>query len=191
MQLGFFDIDRRHAMLNAQGDPLERLNKVIDWGIFRFVLGRIDAKAHKSNAGRKPTDRVSMFKLLILQRIYNLAHKCLQFQIKDRLSFMRFPSLGLVGDIPDARWTKKAGVSHYGYKNRANVDSKLKLITKFSSTDANVRGSQELNGFLRGADEGGANIHADSAYRSDEAQNNLTSGGYDNRIHAGLLRLRT
>jgi hypothetical protein len=72
MQLGFFDIDRRHAMLNAQGDPLERLNKVIDWGIFRFVLGRIDAKAHKSNAGRKPTDRVSMFKLLILQRIYNL-----------------------------------------------------------------------------------------------------------------------
>ena len=103
MQLGFFDIDRRHAMLSAQGDPLERLNKVIDWEIFRPLLGRINAKAGKSNAGRKPTDCVLMFKLLILQRIYNLAEERLQFQVTDRLSFMRFLGLALGAGVLDAR----------------------------------------------------------------------------------------
>jgi hypothetical protein len=44
-----------------------------------------------------------MFKLLILQRLHNLSDERLQYQVTDRLSFMRFLGLKLSGDVPDAR----------------------------------------------------------------------------------------
>jgi IS5 family transposase len=103
MQSSFYDLDNRYAQLSKQGDPLERLSAVIDWELFRPIIERMDAKPRKSLAGRKPTDRVLMFKVLILQRLHNLADERLEFQIKDRLSFMRFLGLELAGNVPDAR----------------------------------------------------------------------------------------
>ena len=52
---------------------MERLNDTVDWEIFRPALERIDQKARKSAAGCKPTCRVLMSKLLILQRLYGLS----------------------------------------------------------------------------------------------------------------------
>jgi len=46
---------------------------------------------------------VLMFKLLILQRIHNLADERLEFQVTDHLSFMRFLGLEFGGSIPNAR----------------------------------------------------------------------------------------
>ncbi len=103
MQSSFYDLDNRYAQLSKHGDPLERLSTVIDWELFRPIIERMDVKARKSLAGRKPTDRVLMFKVLILQRLHNLADERLEFQIKDRLSFMRFLGLELAGSVPDAR----------------------------------------------------------------------------------------
>lgn len=103
LQTGLFDLENRYASLSEAGDPLERLNAVIDWEIFRPILERIDEKARKSAAGRKPIDRVLMFKMLILQRLHGLSDERLQFQVTDRLSFMRFLGLDLAADVPDAR----------------------------------------------------------------------------------------
>jgi transposase, IS5 family len=36
-----------------------------------------------------------MFKLLILQQLYNISDEELEYQVKDRLSFMQFLGLGL------------------------------------------------------------------------------------------------
>jgi len=44
-----------------------------------------------------------MFKVLVLQRLYNLSDDAVEFQIKDRLSFMRFLKLDFAGRIPDAK----------------------------------------------------------------------------------------
>ena len=66
-------LERRYASLSELGDPLERLNNTVDWEIFRPDLERIDQKVRKSAAGCKPTCRVLMFKLLILQRLYGLS----------------------------------------------------------------------------------------------------------------------
>ena len=96
-------LENRYASLSESGDPLERLNAVIDWELFRPLLARIDEKPRKSAAGRKPLDRVLMFKLLILQRLHNVAGEKLQYLVTDRLSFMRFLGLGLASDVPDAR----------------------------------------------------------------------------------------
>ena len=113
MQTSLFDLENRYASLSEAGDPLERLDAVIDWEIFRPILARIDAKERKTAAGRKPICRVLMFmsrrdgipwgKLLVLQRLHNISDERLQYQVTDRLSFMRFLGLELSGDVPDAR----------------------------------------------------------------------------------------
>lgn len=155
-----------------------------------------------------------MFKILVLQHLYNLADERTEFANKDRLSFMWFLELKLVDKMPDektiwlfrerllrpgsvrkmfrlferrlekigvvarkgsivdasfveiprqrntrdendnirngmtpkewkndpdklsqkdfdARWTKKNGERHFGYKNHVKVDRKSKLITAY------------------------------------------------------------
>jgi len=46
---------------------------------------------------------VLLFKMLVLQRLYNLADEALEFQVKDRLSFMRFLGLSLAASERDAK----------------------------------------------------------------------------------------
>ena len=103
MQNSLFDLENRYASLSKTGDPLERLNAIIDWELFRPILERMDAKVRKSNAGRKPTCRILMFKMLVLQRLNGLSDERLQYQVTDHLSFMRFLGVALAGNVPDAR----------------------------------------------------------------------------------------
>src|SRR6202035_1002785 len=49
----------------------------------------------KSLAGRKPWDEVIIFKSLVLQALYNLSDDQAEYQLRDRLSFMRFLGLEL------------------------------------------------------------------------------------------------
>ena len=44
-----------------------------------------------------------MFKILVLQALYGLSDDQAEFQIQDRLSFMRFLGLGLAERVPDAK----------------------------------------------------------------------------------------
>ena len=103
LQPGFFDVESRTAKLTEMGDPLVGLNAQIDWEAFRSELNRIHAKARKSNAGAKPTDVVLMFKILVLQQLHNLSDDRIEYQIRDRLSFMRFLGLQLEDKVPDAK----------------------------------------------------------------------------------------
>ena len=90
IQAGFFDIEERANKLTAMGDPLVGLKAQIDWEAFRGDLARVYAKERKSNAGAKPIDVVLMFKILVLQKLNNLSDQRIEYQIRDRLSFMRF-----------------------------------------------------------------------------------------------------
>ncbi len=85
-----------------EGDPLERLAAVIPWESFRTLLARVHEKERKSNAGPQPLDGVLMFKVLILQSLYNLSDNQVEYQIRDRLSFARFLGLGMEDEVPDA-----------------------------------------------------------------------------------------
>jgi hypothetical protein len=53
-------------------------------------------KEPKGPGGRPPFDYVMMFKILILQRLYNISGARAEYQIEDRLSFMRFFGTGLM-----------------------------------------------------------------------------------------------
>jgi len=102
-QPGLFDVDERAAKLTALGDPLVKLKAEIDFEVFRSDLNRVHEKDRKSNAGAKPLDVVLMFRVLILQHLYNLSDDGLEYQIRDRLSFMRFLGLQLEDRVPDAK----------------------------------------------------------------------------------------
>jgi IS5 family transposase len=104
-QPGFFDQDKRLAGLSDKGDPLEAINAVIPWELFRSSIETAvltPPSAKKSNAGRKPLDAVLKFKMLILQSLYNLSDEQVEYQVRDRLSFARFLGLRLEDSVPDA-----------------------------------------------------------------------------------------
>ena len=230
-QPGFWDVEERHQKLESKKDLLKYLDEVVPWESFRPLLETIHQKARKSNAGRRPLDEVLMFKLLILQQLYNISDDELEYQVNDRLSFMRFLHLGIEeavpdaktvwsfrsqlkekglveelfeqfgsylkqegyqaqcgqildatlvpvpkqrnrreenaqlkqGEVPedwqgqphklaqkdiDARWTKKNGVSHYGYKNHVNTDVGYGFIRRYVVTDAAVHDSRVLGELL-------------------------------------------
>ena len=71
--------------------------------LFLDLLAETTKKTRKSSAGRKPFDRVMLFKMQVLQRMNNLSGDRLEYQVRDRLSFMRFLGLDLVGTVSDVK----------------------------------------------------------------------------------------
>ncbi len=267
-QMGFFDIGKRYAGLDAKNDPLVKIDEVVPWETFRprlEAVWRLPPEERKSAAGRKPWDAVVVFKAIVLCALYNLSDDQVEYQLCDRLSFMRFLGLGVEDKVPDAktvwlyreqlaqagviegvfedfdgyleqqgylamggqiidasivpvpkqrnsrdenakikaaetpegwntqpakrsqkdtdaRWTKKHGKSHYGYKNHVNVDRKHKLVRRYQVTDAAVHDSQVVDDVLD-PDNTASGVWADSAYRSAEIEAKLEEKGLNSRIH--------
>lgn len=266
-QPGFFDLDERYQSLSRCGDPLEVLAREIPWESFRYPIKKALLKPCKSGAGRKAFDPVMMFKIVVLESLYNLSDQQMEFQIRDRLSFMRFLGLSLddrvpdektiwlfkdtlaqrkvtgklfarfdaflaqkgytakkgqivdasfaqaprqrntreenqivkAGEVPadwqdkphqlcqkdtDARWTRKGGISYFGYKNHISTDVKHKLIRKWAVTPASTHDSQV---FMELLDENnsGRGVWADSAYRSEEIESKLKKNHRSQIHHKG------
>lgn len=98
---GLFDEQFKLERLSALGDPLEKLNKCIDWNIFRPILNKAMEKEVKGPGGRPAFDYMLMFKILILQEYFGLSDEQMEFQITDRFSFMRFLGLRTCSKVPD------------------------------------------------------------------------------------------
>lgn len=260
---GLFDYEYQLKLINQHKPPLQKLNSVIGWEIFRSPIEEALAIEPKGLGGRPPFDRLMMFKILILQRYYNLSDEQTEFQIKDRLSFMQFLGLQIGDTVPDektiwlfkeqlseknlsdqlferftqmlisngivakegsivdasfvnvprqrnsreenatikegkvpellkknpamksqkdcdARWMKKNGERHFGYKNHINADMKTKLITKFSTSSAAPHDSTETENLF---DESDNVAYADSAYRSERIETYLQSINCKSHIH--------
>ena len=100
IQSGLFDSFTAYARLDKCADPLLKLKGYIDWELFRPQLQRI---RNNDFVGCKGFDVVMMFKILVLQALYNLSDDAMEYMIRDRLSFMRFLSLDMTDKIPDAK----------------------------------------------------------------------------------------
>ena len=89
----------------------------------------------------------------------------------------------------DARWTKKHGKSHYGYKNHITIDRRHKLIRRYRVTDAAVHDSQAVEELLT-SDNTASGVWADSAYRSKDIETKVKARGLRSRIHRKGYRNR-
>ena len=272
-QPGFFDLEHRYEGLDAKGDPLVAILAVVPFELFRRKLKkalikgglRKSADDRKSAAGRKPWDEVLIFKVLVLAALYNLSDDQMEYQLRDRLSFMRFAGLGLEDAVPDAktlwlyrealakagavdglfnqfdgylkakgylamggqiidativpaprqrnsrdenaavkagktppdweanpaknrqkdkdaRWTKKHGRAHFGYKNHINIDRRHKLVRRYDVTTASVHDSKKMEDVLD-PNNTASGVWADSAYRSKETEAMLDDRMMKSHIH--------
>ena len=274
-QMGFFNVENRYAALDAKNDPLAKINAIVPWEAFRSRLEQVwrkPADKRKSNAGCKPWDAIVMFKAIVLCALYNLSDDQVEYQMRDRLSFVRFLALTLEDKVPDAktvwlyreqlsqagviealfddfdgylksqgyqamggqiidasivaapiqrnsreeneqikrgespeawahkpskgrqkdtqaRWTKKHGKRHYGYKNHINIDRQHKLVRRYRVTDASVHDSQVIEELLT-SDNTASGVWADSAYRSKAIEAQVKARGLRSRIHRKGYRNR-
>ena len=260
--LGFEKYEQKYGEFK---NALLSLNEIVSWETFLPILNKAFNKVKKAKSGRKPFDRVLMFKILILKTQYNLSDDQTEYQIYDRRSFREFLGLTIEDRIPDAktiwlyqeeltkagvvkelfehyeqqlsesgyraqkgqiidasiipvpkqrnsreenatikegkipeawesqphklsqkdtdaRWTKKNGVSYYGYKNHIDIDVKHKLVRDYEVTNASVHDSQVVDEIID-PNNTNADVYADSAYRSAEQEQKLAEDGYRSKVH--------
>ena len=75
----------------------------MDFELFRKPLAKALKRSDGAKGGRPPFDPVMMFKIMVLQALYDLSDDRCEYVITDRLSFMRFLRLSLGDKVPDAK----------------------------------------------------------------------------------------
>lgn len=261
-----FESTDQNNLVSKLGDPLQELQKRIDWDQFRPLLEDVFPTTKNEKGGRPRMDPLKMLKILILQKLYQLSDHATEFQIADRMSFQRFIEIRSIKEIPDektiwlfkeqahqaglidklfdhfvaqleqagmivnegkmvdasivsapkqrnnreenakikqgkqveewdknpnkkrqkdvdATWTKKHGKVHYGYKNHIKADVKSKLIQDYEVGTASEHDSQVIDAITHKHQDGGQSLWADSAYRSEEIENNLASKDIISKVH--------
>jgi IS5 family transposase len=131
--LNLFAEAYRLEKLSKLGDQLEKLNNVMNWEIFEPILKGVFAKEAKGAGGRPPYDYVLMFKILILQRLFNISDDQTEFQINDRMSFMRFLGLTLGEKVPDAK-------TIWNFRNELSLASMMESLFELFAGELESRG---------------------------------------------------
>jgi IS5 family transposase len=161
--MGLFDYEFRLEEINKKQTPLQKLNKVIDWELFRAPIEQALNTKPKAPGGRPPFDKLMMFKILILQRYYNLSDEQTEIQIKDRLSFMSFLGIKLHDKVPDENtiWIFKEKLKKHNLAQTLfdlftdNLQSKGVIAKQGSMIDASFvdvprqRNNQEDNATIK------------------------------------------
>jgi len=124
-QRQLFGEETQLERLSQLGDPLEKINAVIDWEIFRPILEKRTRKADYSKGGRPAYDAVYMFKIIMLQDWHNTSDENTEYLINDRLTFQRFLGMELGEKAPDRNtiWT---------FKEQLGADGLLELFEMFN-----------------------------------------------------------
>jgi transposase len=71
--------------------------------MFEGALNKVFSKEQKGVGGRPPYSYLLMFKILILQRLFNISDDQAEYQINDCVSFIRFLGLSLGDRVPTRR----------------------------------------------------------------------------------------
>ncbi len=100
---GLFDLEYHENKIKEYQPPLSKLDKVINWELFRNPIEKALYVEPKGAGGRPAYDKLMMFKILILQKYYNLSDEQAEFQINDRTSFKQFLNLKITDKIPDEK----------------------------------------------------------------------------------------
>lgn len=103
-QLGFFSEDTALARLSKLGDPLEQLDKIMDWKIFLPIMDEIRPdKTQQGVGGRPPYTNLFVLKALVLKSLNGVSNATMEFYVNDRLTWKRFLGLSLEEKSPDEK----------------------------------------------------------------------------------------
>lgn len=141
-----FEGQDRIEKLKRQNNGLLKLNKYINWSFFGKEIDSRLPHVDYSKGGRPPISRELMFKVLVLQHMFNLSDDGIEYQILDRNSFMEFLGLRTFRDIPDAKtvWLVRDQLNKLGILDDLFVKFNEQLviagivIQKGAITDATI-----------------------------------------------------
>ena len=84
-----FSLNDHLEMLSRHGDPLEVLERAVDFEYFRVWLVEGLGYGDGSKGGRPPFDPVAMFKILIWQAQHNLSDARMEYMRASRGRYAR------------------------------------------------------------------------------------------------------
>ena len=172
-----------------------QINSIIDWEKIDQLIKRHYNKG-VSAVGRPSYSGLLLFKITLLQTWYNLSDYEVEDQVNDRISFSKFLGLSLEDNCPDhsvisrfrtemtkrkvydklleksgvdkeARWVKKRGRLHYGYKQHTATKEEG-LVLALITTPANESDTKHVEDVLDKIDtENYKSIKADKGYKSE------------------------
>ena len=91
-----------HAVMKrrVKHNFLDDVDSLVDWRpISKFLDKKLQRKANV--IGNPSYPALAMFKILLLQRWYNLSDPAMEQNLLDRLSFLRFVGFSVEQEIPD------------------------------------------------------------------------------------------
>jgi len=149
-----FAIKSEYARIAELGNKLGEIEKLIDWELFRPILG--DLYSNKTDKGGRPNlDEILMIKMLVLQQWHGLSDPELERQANDRISFRQF--LGLADKIPDRS-------TIWLFRDRISKSGKDTAIWNELQRQLDAKGLTIKEGMIQDA----TFIHADPGHASSD-----------------------
>jgi len=161
-------------------------------------------KNENGKGDRPPYDPVIMFKIIFLQRLYNLSDEQMEFHLADRLKCQRFLGLETGDKLPDAKtiWVFKERIKeeklHDVLFQKLNywLNKKGKILKEGSIIDGTIveapiqRNSQEENEQIKNDETpeewknnpNNSELYGDSAYHSDEIRDAIKEKNINAKI---------
>lgn len=183
----------------SKKDPLVRLKALTDWKVFERELDKMFPAIEYPKGGRPAFSKLLLFKIVLLQEYYGLSDQGIEYQINDRLSFMRFLDLTFDDKVPDQN-------TIWNFKESLKIDSRAEklfdiflkhlrkhdlIMNKGSIIDASIvkapvqRNSKEENDKVKGgetpdwSDKKKSHKDVDASWTSKHGKNFY---GYKNHI---------
>jgi IS5 family transposase len=201
-----FEGSDQYELVKKLGNPLLELETKINWEQFRPILEKTFSTKKNPKGGRPRLDPLKMFKVLILQKMYNLSDHAVEFQIADRMSFQRFIGISSIKEIPDEKtiWLFREQAQQAGLIDKlfdyfvSQLESKGLIVNEGKMVDASLvsapkqRNSKEENDKIKK----GEHIEEWEANQNKKRQKDVdaswtkkhgrTHYGYKNHIKADL-----
>jgi transposase, IS5 family len=136
-----YGLRQAYDRLAKLGDPLAKVNALIDWEGFRPIAEEM--YNNKTERGGHPNiDCVLMIKILVLQQWYNLSDQRMERELACNVCFMNF--LGFSETIPDSttiwlfrdRLTEKGKIDAIWQELQRQLDAKGLVVKEGSIQDA-------------------------------------------------------
>ncbi len=105
----------------SKKDPLVRIKSLTDWKLFGRELEKMFPAVEYPKGGRPSFSRLLLFKIVLLQEYYGLSDQGIEYQINDRLSFMRFLDLTFDDKVPDQN-------TIWNFKESLKVDNRSEKL---------------------------------------------------------------
>lgn len=96
-----FAADRHREKIDDLGDPLQRIERHIDFVALAQRVDQVAPRPVSLQGGRPAFPTETMVRILLLKRLYNLSDEQMEFQLLDRMSYQRFCGLTHAANIPD------------------------------------------------------------------------------------------